>query len=476
MNAAFRAEALKVRRSAASRLPLAGLLIAVLQGGLFLLSASAIHTWGGLTAWQTLWITFLLPLFLALLAGLTAQRETKAQGGGLWWRAVPWQVQGQAELLWLGLLSLALNAAVVLPTLPFGLLASIPGEWPWLRLLGLVLVLTLASWPLLALGQRISRRLGLLAGLVAAFLGNISGILMSEGPWWFLNPWAWPIRATFALSGTAANGVPLPEGSPLWQVSPWPVVGLALLVTLGLAALPYTLPKTGEASRRSAGTLRPWHWNGLLAAELVKYRHTALPWLVVVTPVLTALLALLRLDAKGVWEFWVLLVLPFAAALLPALAWGWEAEHWRILRSRAVHPARLYGAKLLGMWLSALLSGLLLFALMTLMGKPFTPPGLLYVLYALSAFTFLSFQLWVAVRFSPGVTLGVGVVATLLALILGGTGLGGGIWPFFPWVWARVVPFTDGVTAWPFLLALLTLGTLFTWLGARAAGGKIGDR
>ena len=471
MNAAFRAESLKVRRSAASRVPLAGLLIAVLQGSLFLLSAAAIHSWRGLTAWQTLWITFLLPLFLALLAGLTAQREVRAQGGGLWWRAAPWTVQGQAELLWLGLLALGMNAAVVLPTLPFGLLAGLPGEVPWLRLVQLTLVLTLTSWPLLALGQRVARRLGLVTGLVLAFLGNVSGVFMSEGPWWFLSPWSWPIRATFTLSGTAANGTPLPEGSPLWNVSPWPVVAAALLTTVVLAAWPYALPNVSGAGRRSAnaGSLKPWRWNGPLAAELVKYRHTALPWLVVLTPGLVALLGLLRVDARSVWELWVLLVLPFAAALISALVWGWEAEHWRILRSRAVSPGRLYGVKLLGMWLAAFVSGALLFGLMTLFGKPFAQPGLLLSLYILSSFAFLAFQLWAAVRFTPGVTLGVGVVATLLAAILGATGLGGGIWPFFPWVWARILPSSEGVTVWPFLLALLGMGLVFSWLGMRAA-------
>lgn len=468
MNAAFFAEALKVRRSAASYIPLVGLAISLLQGGLFLLSPDAVHTWNGLTAWQTLWITFLLPLFLALLAGLTAGREQKAQGGGLWWRAASWNVQAHAELLWLGLLSLLLNAAVVLPTLLFGALTRLPDELPWLRLLELTLVLTLTSLPLLALGQRLSRRFGLVAGLITALLGNIAGILMSEGQWWWFNPWAWPIRATFTLSGTAANGIPLSPESLLWRVSPWPVMGLSLLVALGLSALPYTLPKMGGATHRRAAMLKPWHWNGLLAAELVKYRHTALPWLVAVTPLMVTLLSLLRLDAKGVWEVWTLLVLPFATALLPALTWGHEADHWRILRTRAAYPAQLYGVKLLAMWSAALLSGAVLFIGTALLGKPFPAPMLLFALYALSALAFLTFHLWSAVRFSPGFTLGIGVVTTLLALILGGTGLGGSIWPLFPWVWARIVPFSESV-AWPYLLTLLVLGTVFALLGTRAA-------
>lgn len=469
MTAAWRAEALKVRRSAAARLPWVGLAIALIQGLGFLRSEAAVHTWSGLTVWHTLWTTFLLPLFLALLAGLTTLRESRAQGGGLWWRPVPWGVQGRTELAWLALLSLLMNAAVVLPSLPFGTLVNLPDNPPLGRLLGLAGALTLASLPLLALGQRISRRFGLIAGLVVAFVGNFSGIALSEGPWWFLSPWAWPIRATFTLTGTQANGIPLAPDSPLWGVSPWPVVGVALAIFSVLAFLPYALPVQGGRPRwGTAGTLRGWRWTGPLASELVKCRHTALPWLVTVTPVLIVMLGQSFLDAQGLWEFWTLLVLPFAVALVPALGWAQEAESWRVLRSRAVSPARLYWTKLLVLWLAALVSGGLLFVASALIGQPLPQPALLLTLLALSSFALLAFHLWLAARFSPTVTLGVGMIATLLAALLGGTGLGAGLWAFFPWVWAKVLAHS-GVAPWPYLLALVALGALFGWLGTRAA-------
>lgn len=467
---AVRAERLKVRRSAASRLPWAGLAIALLQGTLFLISPQALNTWRGLTAWQSLWVTFLLPLFLALLTGLTSVRESRSMGGGLWWRALSWDRQGQAEWLWLTLLSLLMNAAVVLPTLPLGALARVPGEWPWARLGQLTLLLTLTSLPLLALGQRISRQFGLVAGLIVAFLGNFSGLLLAEGPLWYLSPWAWPIRATLTLTGTAANGVPLDAGNPLWQVSPWPVVGVALTCTGVLVMLPYALPRATTHRRiRRSGPLRPWRWSGPLAAERVKFRHTSLPWLVVVMPLLLALLALLRLNATTVWEVWSLLLLPFAVALLPAISWGWETEHWRILNLRGVSPARLYTVKLLALWLAALLSGGMLCVLMAWLGKPLEPVVLRFSLFALTCFALLSFHLWLAVRFSPAVTLGAGIVTTLLAAILGSTGLGAGIWPFFPWIWVQVLPLTEGVPLWPYLVALPVLGLVWLQLGARAA-------
>jgi len=467
------AERLKVRRSAASHLPWASLAIALLQGTLFLLSSQALNTWQGITAWQSLWVTFLLPLFLALLTGLTSLRESRSRGGGMWWRVVPWAQQGQAELLWLALLSWLMNAAVVLPTLAVGAVAGVPGEWPWARLVQLTLMLTLTSLPLLALGQRVSRRVGLVAGLIVAFLGNFTGLLLAGHSLWFLSPWAWPIRATFTLTGTAANGVPLAAGDPLWQVSPWPVVVVAVAFTSLLFVLPYALPRVHTSRRVNAtGRLRPWHWHGPLAAEFVKFRHTVLPWLVTVTPVLVALLALLRLDASGIWELWSLLILPFAVALLPATAWGWETEHWRVLRTRAVSPARLYRVKLLALWLAALTSGALLFGLMALLGKPLEPLGLLFSLFTLSCFALLSFHLWLAARFSPAVTLGAGIVSTLLAALLGSTGLGAGIWPFFPWIWIRVLPFREHATVWPYLVALLVLGIVCLSLGTRAASKR----
>ncbi|MBB6015988.1 hypothetical protein ACFP9V_11410 [Deinococcus radiopugnans] len=469
MTATWRAEALKVRRSAAARLPWVGLAIGLIQGLGFLRSEAAVQTWAGLTVWHTLWTTFLLPLFLALLVGLTAIRESRARGGGLWWRPLPWEAQGRTELAWLAWLSLLMNAAVVLPSLLFGTLVHLPGDPPLGRLLGLTAALTLASLPLLALGQRLARRFGLIAALVVAFVGNFSGIALSEGRWWFLDPWAWPIRATFTLTGTQANGLPLALDSSLWQVSPWPVVGVALAVFGVLAFLPYALPLLGGHPRRgTAGTLRGWRWTGPLASELVKYRHTALPWLMTVTPVLVVVLGQTLLDARGLWEFWTLLVLPFAVALVPALGWGQEAESWRVLRARAISPTRLYGTKLLVLWLAALLSGVVLFVAAALISQPLPRPAPLLTLLALSSFALLAFHLWLAMRFSPAVTLGVGLIGTLLAALLGGTGLGAGLWPFFPWVWASVLTFTETAALWPYLLALAVLGGVFFWLGTRA--------
>lgn len=468
---ALSAETLKLRRSPSFWLPLVGLSMALLQGGLFLVSQQG-YTWQNFNMWHSLWITFLMPLFLALLAGLTAVREVRAQGGGLWWRPISWETQARAEWLASLLVSGLLNAAVILPSLLMGMFIQLKGKIPYDTLFILVLVLTLSASPLLALGQRLARRIGLFGGLMVAFVGNFSGVLSAEKWWWFLNPWAWPIRATAPLTATHANGLALEPNSPMWHVSPWPIVGVALLVSVLLLWWPVALPQTAPSRRRAsrqqskAGNLRSWHWSGPLAAEMVKYRHTPMSWLIILTPVTVALIGFVWLGADGIWEFWTLLVLPFAVALTAALAWGWETDSWDILRSRTTPHAQLYTAKLGVLWLGANASFTLLLCLCALIGKPLPTPILLALVHGCSTFALLAVHLWLAVCFGTGITLGVGIVMTLLTAVLGGTGLSEHLWAVFPWVWARVLPLVE-VDTWPYLCVLLGIGGVWTWLGTR---------
>ncbi len=89
-------------------------------------------------------------------------------------------------------------------------------------------------------------------------------------------------------------------------------------------------------------------------------------------------------------------------------------------------------------------------------------------LHAAVSFFLLALHLYLALRFGPGVTLGVGVAFTLLALILGGTGLGETLWPFIPWAWGWL-PLTTGATL-PFALLALGASAALSWLGAYTAG------
>lgn len=473
MRGALGAERLKLRRSGAARLPLLGLLAGLLQGGLFLLSSEAVRTWPGLTAWHTLWTTFLSPLALALLAGLVALRQARARGGGLAWRPVSPRVLHVAEFAGLAVLALLTTALVILASLPIGWLDRLPAPPPLWRLLALTLTLWLASLPILALGQRAGRRFGLTLALLTGLVGAISGVLLAEHAFWWLDPWAWPVRASLTLTGTHANGVPLAPDDPVWQLSLWPPLLLALLATPALVLA--AVPRLGRGVARPARKERPAtrrervapYPPSALASELVKYRRTVLPWLTWLAPPAFALIAAWRHAPLAAWQGWALLVLPFGAALLPAAAWQWEQDAWTALRCRPAGVNRLYAAKLGALWLYANGSATLLAALLLSLGLSPLVLAPLLALHLAVSFALLAFHLWLAARFGPGLTLGAGAVLTLLALILGGTGLGQGVWPYFPWVWGWIPAFAGSVPL--FVLAAVLIGVGMAWLGMRAA-------
>lgn len=470
MRAALHAERLKLRHTGVAWSPFVGLFIGLLQGGLFMLSPEAVPSWRGLTAWHTLWITFMAPLTLALVAGLTSLREARARGGGTWWRATAPLTLHLAEFAGLAVLALFTSSLVMLSSLPLGGVLQLSGAPPVGRLLTLTLTLWLASLPILAIYQAIARSVGLIGSLFVGFGGTVSGVLIAEGPNGWINPWAWPVRATLKLSGTHANGVPLEPDSVLWQLPVWHVLVLAALVTPAVLLLSARIPRERRVFFRSYRqnaapiSVRPYR-RSPLASELVKHRHTVLPWLTFIMPCLVALGAKWRDAPLGAWQVWALLILPFGAALLPSVAWLWEAEAWRALRTRPVSAAQLYTTKLTALWLHANTSVLILAIPLSAFGVDWDTLSRLFILHLSVSFCLLAFHLLLAARYGAGVSLGTGIVMTLLAVILGGTGLGAVVWPFFPWVWGWIPAF--GVSTVPFVTVAVVLGLLFTWMGSR---------
>ena len=482
MRAALRAERLKLRRSGVVWLPFFGLFVGLLQGGLFLLNPSpdAVPTWQNLTAWQNLWITFLSPLTLALLAGVTSLREAQARGGGTWWRPVSPLSLYLAEFAILAALALLTTAFVVLVSLPFGYVMQLSGTPSLARLLSLVLTLWFTSLPILALYQGLARVVGLIGSLMVSLIGAMFyvffDVLGPEGLLWWLNPWAWPVRATLKLAGTHANGLMLEPTSPVWNLPIWPALLLAALTTPVFLLLGTRMPRERHTFshsffphyRRNAVkvSVRAYR-RSLLKSEWTKYRHTVLPWLTLLTPLFFALVAV-GWGASSAWQLWALLALPFGAALLPSVAWLWEGDAWRALRTRRVSTARLYVAKLTMLWLHGNISALLLVFLFGWLGLAWRTIFYLLVLHASVSFLLLALHLLLTVRFGAGVSLGVGTVMTLLALILGGTDLGSAVWSVFPWLWAWS-PVKLSVSITPFVVMAGALGLALTWMGSSIA-------
>ncbi len=493
------AESVKLRRGSLPRLPLFGLFAALLEGLLFVTSPYAVHSWKMLSAWHVVWVTFLSPLALALLAGLAAQYEARARWGGTRWRPVTPLALVSAQFAGLAVLALVMDLFVVLGSLPFGMAARLPGSVPLGHGLVLAAVLWGTSLPLLALSQLVAARWGLIPTIVTGLIGAILGVLPAEGGAWALVPWAWPVRATLPLLGTHANGTPLEPDSPLWHISPWPLLLLALALTplLVWLASRVAVAEHGSLRRRQAKralaqearlgafhhtvTFAPATQHGgvmartlrryrasTLAAELVKQRHSAVPWLAALSPVLiVAIVAALKYPAADALQGWALLVVPFVAALLPVRAWLWERDAWRTLCARPIPPARMYLAKLALLWLWVAFSATLLCIGLGILGAPLVALAQFCLLNIGVALLLLALHLFLAVRVGVGVTLGVGAFGTLLALLLGGTGLGAALWPFVPWTWGWVAYTSDQVLVYTAVAFLL--GVIIALTGARTA-------
>ncbi|GAA3492346.1 ABC transporter permease [Streptomyces cremeus] len=62
--------------------------------------------------------------------------------------------------------------------------------------------------------------------------GLLCGALVSDKDFWYAVPFAWPMRVVLPLAGIGPNGVPLPENSPVLDMSAIPLaIGLGVVLT-----------------------------------------------------------------------------------------------------------------------------------------------------------------------------------------------------------------------------------------------------
>jgi hypothetical protein len=464
----IRSEWVKLRRSNVVKIVWIGLCMGLISGSLFLISKQAKHTWTGINAWHTLWTTFLYPLVIALIAGLTAKREKSARGGGTWWRPYSLKELRGAEYFWLNVIVMVTTALVLLASVPFGIFASLPGPVPIFQLLKLTLTLALSAMGLLAIQQRLAYATGLIGSLLFGLAGTISGVMLAEHKFWWFNPWSWPIRSSLTLTGTHANGVPMSQNDPGWLISPWtpilPSVVIAILV-VGLPYIPLQFKKPLFLSKNDKNIFLSksvsFFLTGYFAAELVKVRKTILPALCTVIPIIVGLIATWRHAPLGTLQIWAILVLPFGTALLSAIVWMPETGAWRIVCTRASSISRLYITKLVVAWGYANVSIFLFILFLIPQRIPVVTLAGFYLIFMTLSFALVALHLWLAVKYNIGITLGAGAIFTLLALIIGGTGLGKEIWQFFPWTWAWMAPQQGQSVYYSFFSVLL--GLAFTW-------------
>nr|WP_304459387.1 ABC transporter permease [Alicyclobacillus sendaiensis] len=236
-----------------------------------------------------------------------------------------------------------------------------------------------------------------------------------------------------------------------------------------------------------------------LYAEWLKYRRTAVPWLVIMCPAVVASICCIyvhRLQPTA-WasvlnfgnEVWSGLWIPIGWGLIAGLAGEIEASagRWRSLRTTESAPGLLYIAKAFVLAFFALVSCVCLWGLLLISGRvlgiPYPMPIATFAICMwgdwLGGLPWLWTALWLAEGSHWSVPLGVGAIGSVAASIMGGaTGLGNNIWPFIPWTWSMRLVYwiyaaltpelqsaAPNLTIWPVLIAAVILSIMMLLLG-----------
>lgn len=188
-------------------------------------TAWSFYLWSIFNWWPLLW----LPFGVALLASHSMGLEKRA---GAWKvlraRAIPPERLYLGKLLVLTVHTLASSLLLIGLVLLLGLII-LQGDVPWLLICKAALMLWVAALPLVSLMLWFAYMGGYILTIVVSLVGFIGGAVAGLGNYWFLVPWALPLRLAVPLVGVQPNGIPLQARDALWQIPIMPIVIVALV-------------------------------------------------------------------------------------------------------------------------------------------------------------------------------------------------------------------------------------------------------
>lgn len=456
-----RAEEIRTRGSAASYLPVIGIVIAGISAAGIIITPDSQER--AALLWQTLYVTGMATPLMTLLAGLTTSREQAAREGGTAWRAVNPRKVILARFLVLAALSGIFHAIAFWTVIPVLLLAGAPTDVPGILWAGLAC--WIATLGVLAVAFLASERWGIIPVFLAAWVWQLIGTLTAESALWPAIPPAWAVRAMLPILGAHQNAVPLSPDDPLAHESP--ALALALCVALAVAALSIRVfARSGTRSESRADNRPIGRRNtrpGVLGAVTVAMRSRP------VLPLCAAAIAL-SIATAVVYPNGYLLglhtyaVLPLGACITAALTWQTLSPGWRIL---VLRRSSIYSA--VQTWLLLCVTSVsIIVTLLTLANTvlrdgadpsvivPVIRAGTLWLI--LGAAGILG-ALWVIVRYGIGWALGASAVLIIVSATLGGDVLAN------TWLWIL------GPIAWPLSADTPTRFTIAVIVSISAAIG-----
>lgn len=448
------AELLRCRGSALQWLPLLALPLVVMTV-FFSAFASSAEDATGVLGWQSMFITGMYAPLIALFAGVPERREVLSRGGGTLWRRLHPRYEHAsrffivvASLAVFHLLNFGLSwAAVAAQGRADHQLLLIAGAYSFLGAIGIAGLATAGA-----------RRLGLAVTLILAVIWQVISVLppVVEGPFWWAFLPAWPLRLLLPALRIHQNSVPLEPTDPLLQESSLPALALCFILALAGACSAIMTPRrvrplsrrrriTAPTTVTAATPAKGWQpavvsrataRSGL--AGTLRGFHRAVMTPAIITCVALSALALIFLalvyPPSYVQGFFVLLLLPVGAGVLPVLVWPGFSGAWPIVYTESRHCSTA-----LLLWLLGIIAAVctcasvaVIFAgeatLAVLAQLPLTI-GVGYVLAVVSLIMVIRFGIWSSLVLT--------IIGTIVSVTVGGD------------VLAKTVLWLVAFPAWP---------------------------
>ena len=468
------AELIRSRGSAVQWLPLLALPLALMTI-VFSAFASPAKDATGVLGWQSMFVTGMYAPLVAVFAAVTERREVLARGGGTLWRRHTTRYEHTARLV------VVLASLGAFHLLNFGVswvVVFVQGreQHHLVALAGLYSFL--GAFGIAGLASACSRRYGLGATLILSVVWQVLSVTSKvvEGPTWWTFPPAWPMRLLLHSLHIHQNSVPLDPGNLLLQESPL----LALALTLLLAAvgvyaaiitprrlLRLAVPRRGQTTPASSGATAPRATaRPRFAGALVGLHRAACSPAVIACLALSALTLLflaLFYPPTYVQGFFIFLLLPVGAGVLPVMVWPLLAPVWPLshIESRHCSSALLW-------WFFGIVSAVCIGASLALSasGSPASTTAIQLPLAIGVGYVISVFSLLIVIRLGIMSGLALCIVCTIISVTLGGD------------VLARTPLWLIAFPAWPmnadsparYILATVLTGifaTAGTWMVIR---------
>jgi len=408
------AELLRSRGSALQWLPLLALPL-VLMTVLFSAFASSAEDATGVLGWQSMFITGMYAPLTALFAGVPERREVLSRGGGTLWRRLHPRYEHASRFL------IVVASLAVFHLLNFGLswaAVAAQGRADHQLLINAGAYSFLGAIGIAGLATACARRLGLAVTLILAVIWQVISVLprVVEGPLWWTFPPAWPLRLLLPALRIHQNSVPLEPGDPLLQESPLPALALCLILAVAGSLTATMTPRRWRppppVSRAAARSRR---------ADALCGFHRAIMTPAVITCLVLSALALIFIalyyPPRYVQGFFVFLLLPVGAGVLPVLVWPGFSGAWPIVYTESRHCSTALLLWLLGIIavvctcasLAIIFAGS---APLTVLAQLPLAIGVGYVLTVVSLIVVIRFGIWSSLALT--------IVGTIVSVTVGG--------------------------------------------------------